>query len=191
MGGMVRLEQNIYKKLARKLDAIPNGFPETESGVELKLLAKIFTPEEAELASEMRLTPESAEQIARRTNRDPVKATVILEEMVSKRLIEAVGEGEQRRFCLRPFVVGFYEGQLGRMDEELARLFEEYYPAFAMEVLSKSPSIHKVIPVEKSIPVEVQVFPYEQASALLKKAKSFAVPGRGLSTFRANRRSFW
>jgi len=172
---MVKLDQNVYKKLAQKLDAIPNGFPETESGVELKLLAKIYAPEEAALASEMRLTPESAEQIARRTGRDPTETTALLEAMVQKGQIEAIDEGKQRRFCLMPFVVGVYEEQLGRIDEEMARLFEEYYPAFAKELLGKSPSPHKVIPVEKSIPIEVQVFPYEQASALLNKARSFAV----------------
>jgi len=169
------LNQNVYKKLAQRLNAIPNGFPETESGVELKILAKIYTPEEAELASEMRLTPESAEQIARRTGRDSARTYALLEVMVQKGQIEAVGEGEQRKFCLMPFVLGVYEEQLGRMDEELARLYEEYFPAFAKELLGKSPPLLKVIPVEKSIPVEVQVFPYEQASALLKKAKSFAV----------------
>ena len=175
MGEVVKLDQNVYKKLARRLDAIPNGFPETESGIELKLLAKIYTLEEAAFASEMRLTRESAEQIARRAGRDPAKATVILENMVRKGLIRAKGEGEQRKFGLMPFVFGVYEFQLGRMDEEMARLFEEYYQSFADRVLSHSPSIHKVIPVEKSIPFEVQVFPYEQASALLNNAKSFGV----------------
>jgi len=172
------MSQNVYKKLARKLDAIPNGFPETESGVELKVLAKIYTPDEAALASEMQLTPETAEQIARRTDRDPAKTTALLEEMVRKGLIRAIWEGEQRKFGLMPFVVGVYEEQLGRMDEEFARLFEEYLLEAALgwgEFLNTLPSIHKVIPVEKSIPFEVQVFPYEQVSALLNKAKSFGV----------------
>jgi len=31
------------RKLAQKLDAIPNGFPQIESGAELKLLAKFYT----------------------------------------------------------------------------------------------------------------------------------------------------
>jgi ferredoxin len=175
---LVKMSQNAYKKLARKLDAIPNGFPETESGIELKVLAKIYTPEEAALASEMQLILESAEQIAHRTGRDPAKTTALLEEMVQKGLIRAIQEGEQRKFGLMPFVVGVYEEQLGRMDEELARLVEEYILEAALgwgEFLNTLPSIHKVIPVEKSIPVEVQVFPYEQASALLNKAKSFGV----------------
>lgn len=33
-----------YKQLAERLDALPNGFPSTDDGRELKLLAKIFTP---------------------------------------------------------------------------------------------------------------------------------------------------
>jgi len=77
-----------------------------------------------------------------------------------------------------PWVVGIYENQLGRLDEELVRLLEEYNleaaPQWA-ELLSTLPSIHKVIPVEKSIPFEVQIFPYEQAAALLNNAKSFGV----------------
>ena len=83
-GSLVKMSQNAYKKLARKLDTIPNGFPETESGIELKLLAKIYTPEEAALASEMQLILESAEQIARRTRRNPAKTTALLEEMVGR-----------------------------------------------------------------------------------------------------------
>jgi hypothetical protein len=38
------MSQSVYKKLAQRLDALPQGFPETESGVELKILAKnIYT----------------------------------------------------------------------------------------------------------------------------------------------------
>lgn len=36
----------IYKKLARVLDALPNGFPPAEDGTELRLLEKNFTPKE-------------------------------------------------------------------------------------------------------------------------------------------------
>jgi electron transport complex protein RnfB len=169
------MDTGIYRRLAQKLDAIPNGFPQTESSVELKLLAKMFTVEEAVLASEMRLTPETAGQIAKRTKTDPKKTKALLEEMVRHGLIRKRGEGNERRFSLMPFVVGIYEMQLNRLDRETALLFEEYYESFAKGVLSMTPSLHVVIPVEKSIPFEVQVFPYEQASQLLEKAKSFGV----------------
>jgi hypothetical protein len=34
---------DVYKRLARKLDELPEGYPTTRSGVELKILRKIFT----------------------------------------------------------------------------------------------------------------------------------------------------
>ncbi|MCZ7540040.1 MAG: hypothetical protein M5U29_09030 [Anaerolineae bacterium] len=45
-----------YRRLAARLDALPNGFPPTEEGIELRLLAKLYTPEQAALAAELRLT---------------------------------------------------------------------------------------------------------------------------------------
>ena len=59
----------IYHKLAKVLDTLPNGFPSSESGVEIKILKKIFDPEQAELFCELKLTFETPEQIAERTGR--------------------------------------------------------------------------------------------------------------------------
>jgi Na+-translocating ferredoxin:NAD+ oxidoreductase subunit B len=47
-----------------RLDALPNGFPVTPDEAELRLLEKLFSPEEACLAAVLRLTPESATWIA-------------------------------------------------------------------------------------------------------------------------------
>ena len=43
------MSDEAYYKLAKVLDSLPNGFPATESGVEMKLLRRIFQPDEAEL----------------------------------------------------------------------------------------------------------------------------------------------
>ena len=48
-----------YRKLAQQLDKIPNGYPATESGVELKILAKLFSEDEAAIAASMTHKPES------------------------------------------------------------------------------------------------------------------------------------
>ena len=60
------MDSSIYRTLAQRLDSLPNGFPPTPDGVELQLLAYLFTPEEAALAARLRLTLESPEQIAQR-----------------------------------------------------------------------------------------------------------------------------
>ena len=52
------MEQEIYKRLARHLDNLPGGFPPTESGVEMRILRRLFTPEEAKLAVYLTLLAE-------------------------------------------------------------------------------------------------------------------------------------
>ncbi len=165
----------IYRRLAQRVDEIPNGFPATESGVELKLLAKMFTPAEAHLASIMRLRPETALAIADRASVEEEAALAHLNVMARKGLISVTRKNDERVFSLKPFVVGFYEAWLPRMDEEYASLFEEYYRETRAGLLGPAPSLHRVIPVDAAIPFEVEIFPYESASALLDNAKSWGV----------------
>ena len=63
---------DLYERLAKHLDGLPAGFPRTESGVELRILRRVFTPEDAELALHLTLIPEGARVIARRA-KIPVK----------------------------------------------------------------------------------------------------------------------
>jgi Fe-S-cluster-containing hydrogenase component 2 len=165
----------IYKLLAQRLDQLPNGYPETPSGVELRLLEKIFQPEEAALAAVMRLELEPAGSIAARMNQDPKRAKAVLKNMVRKGLIRFSRDQGQLCFGLMPFVVGFYEEQLPRMDAEMAALFEEYFQETRGGITLGPVSVHRVIPVEESIDFEMEIFPYERASELIEGAKAWAV----------------
>ena len=170
------MTEDIYRKLAQRLDAIPNGFPATESGVELQLLAKIFTPEEAALASVMRLTREPAADIAARADVDADTAYRTLKGMARKGQIRIKKGKGQLLFGLRPFVVGFYEEQLPRMDVEMATLFEQYLQETrGGSIVRDEPAVHRVIPVEEAIPFDLEIFPYERATELLENAKSWGV----------------
>jgi electron transport complex protein RnfB len=169
------MEEQVYRELARRLDAIPNGFPATESGVELQLLAKMFTPEEAALAAVMRLAPELATDIAARAGVDLAAAGSMLKGMARKGLIRA-GRGEGRlTFGLMPFAVGIYEAQLPRIDAELATLFEQYYQETRGGIAQGAPAIHRVIPVGKAIPAGLEILTYESAFELLQTAQSWGV----------------
>ena len=167
----------VYRELARRLDEIPNGFASTESGAELDLLAKLFTPEEAALAAVMRLSPETHEQIAERAGAATGAVETRLREMRAKGLIGArKDESGGSSYSLIPFIVGIYENQLTSMDEELARLVERYI----VDSRGGSPAdggtaIHRVIPVEQSVPLDLEIFPYEQATRLLDGARSWGV----------------
>jgi electron transport complex protein RnfB len=165
-----------YQKLAERLNQIPNGFPETESGVELKLLAKLFTPEEASLASMLSLELMSAGEIASIYGAGEPDVKSLLIGMAKKGLIDMKRkEREGFVFCLIPFVVGFYERQNARIDKEFAELFEAYYKESFHKVMLVNPSVHRVIPVEKTIPVSTDVMPYEKASTYLDDARSWGV----------------
>ena len=78
---------DVYERLAKKLDDLPNGFPATESGVELKILQKIFTPEEAEMTLQMRPMPETVEAVAERIGKPVDEMQEILDHMVTRGLI--------------------------------------------------------------------------------------------------------
>lgn len=169
------MHENVYRRLAQRLDAIPNGFPATESGAELRLLAKMYTPEQAALAAVMGMSYEPAEEIAARAGVDPKAAYHTLKRMARQGLIYA-GKGEAGlAFRLMPFVVGVYEEQLPRMDAELAELFEAYLQESRGSTIYGPTPVHRVIVVQEAIPVDVEVFPYESASALLEGAKAWAV----------------
>jgi Na+-translocating ferredoxin:NAD+ oxidoreductase subunit B len=163
-----------YRALARKLNEMPNGFPATEDGAELHLLAAMFTPDQARLAAAMAPTPESHEVIAARAGIDPRDAYRALKEMVRLGLIYAHRGERALSFSLMPFVVGFYEAQLPRMDAEMADRFEAYFQsARGMDI--PGPSVHRVLPVGEAIGGDVEIHPYEQAAALIEGAQSWAV----------------
>ena len=106
------MRDEVYKNLARVLDTLPNGFPETENGVEIRLLKKIFKPEQAELFCELRLTMETADEIAARTGHDPAHTSALLETMREDGQVFSVMFGDTRWYKLMPWVFGIFEFQL-------------------------------------------------------------------------------
>jgi len=169
------MSDDAYSRLARVLDTLPNGFPATKSGIEIRILKKIFTPEEAELFCDLRLTPETAEEIAARTGR-PLEG--LREKLISMRQrgeIAGFVLGDVAMFKMMPWIVGIYEFQLNRMDRELAKLCEQYSMVWGGHFLKHGPQIMQVVPVERLIPVEQEALTYHQVSNLIDKSKSFMV----------------
>lgn len=169
------MERNVYKQLAERLDALPNGFPATEDGIELELLARLFSPEEARCAAHLGLTPETPAQLAARTGDDPAVLRLLLKGMAKKGLIEVHKMSEGLGYALMPFVVGFYENQNPRLDAELARLVELYFQRVFTTVLPVEPQFHRVVPIGEAIPVDIDVQPFESAAAIVNQAQAWGV----------------
>ena len=167
---------DVYKRLAEKLDDLPNGYPATESGIELKVLKKIFTEDEAGITCALKLKPEKPEQIAERLGRDPATMGDVLEKMVERGEIGGVGPLGKRRYHLAPFVIGFYDFQVNRYDKELAELMEEYIAEGMLGGIgNNNPAFLHTIPIEQAIDAQLEIHPYESVRHLMEKAKVFAV----------------
>jgi len=169
------MADEIYQKLAKVLDTLPNGFPATESGVEIKILKRIFTPEQAELFCELRLTFETAPQIAERTGRPLEELDRQLKDMGKAGQLFSINFGGIRVFRMLPWVFGIYEFQLGRLDKELALLVEEYAPFFGKQFYSETPQLMRTLPVEQEISGQQEVISYERVSDVIDANQSFLV----------------
>jgi hypothetical protein len=54
---------DVYERLAAALDGLANGFPRTESNVELRILRHVFTPDEAAVAASLTGRPAVAAEV--------------------------------------------------------------------------------------------------------------------------------
>jgi ferredoxin len=162
-----------YYKLAKVLDTLPNGFPSTESGIEIRILKKVFEPQEAELFCDLRLMPETATQISERTGRPLEGLEQKLVSMGQKGELLAYELDGVWTFKMVPWVVGIYEFQLKRMDREFAAMCEEYSMHWGAQFMRYGPQMMQVIPIEKEIPVKQEALTYQQVSGLIENAQSY------------------
>ncbi len=172
------MSEDAYVRLAAVLDNVPNGYAHVEDGTHLRVLQWIFTPEEADLASKLKLRGETAEEITSKLNL-PLDETIdLLERMVEKGQISGwmSRSAGARKYALMPFAVGFYEEQLDRMDEEFAQLLEEYFEkARGGTLFASEPAIFKVVPVNKSVETELIIHRYDQAERLVETSASWGI----------------
>jgi ferredoxin len=165
-----------YEELARVLNKIPNAFPAVDDGTHIKILKWIFTPEEAELASKLKITGETLEEISIRLNVDKNELKELLGTMASKGQIFQFYSEEGKKYGLIEWIVGIYEEQLFRMDEEFAQLIEDYFEkAKHGELMTTKPAVHRVIPVNKVIKTEIEVHTFEEVERFIEEAKSWGV----------------
>lgn len=168
-------KDDIYEKLASVLDTLPSGFPRTERGTEIELLKKLFTPGEAELFCDLRLSFETADEIARRTGRPLEGLEESLSEMWRKGLVRGVDSGKLKRFKMVPWIVGIYEYQYKNVDRAFWNLYQKYGFTYAKQLFTGRPQVTQILPIEETIRPEHEVVPYEQISTIIQNSKSFMV----------------
>lgn len=167
---------DVFQQLARHLDNLPAGFPATESGVELRILKRLFTEDEAEIARNLTLMPEPASNVAQRIGRDESELADILESMAQKGLLYRSAKGGQNHYSAAQFMVGIWEYHLNDLDKDLIRDVNEYTPYLIKTLWAEQDTKQlRVVPVSKSISAEASVMPYEAAENIIRQQSKIVV----------------
>jgi len=169
--------ETAYVKLQQHLDRQPVGFPATRSGVEIRILKHIFTPQEAEIAACLSYRPEPPETIYRRAAHlvaSPAALAQMLDGIQRKGGIESRTIRGVRGYCNAPLVVGMFELQIGRLTPGFLKDFDEYIHerAFGIEFLSTAVPQMRTIPIARSIRPRHDVAGFDEVNALLQQAEA-------------------
>lgn len=162
MGG----EMKVYRRLQRHLDKQAVGFPAAWSGADIRLLKRLFSPAEAQVALHLSFKPAPAGRIiegaasefsAQQTER-------LLESMFAKGAVGWKEKDGTGHWYVMPLVVGMYENQDGNPTPGFQDDADAYFKSwrFMTSFLAVKPSQMRTVPVNQSIPVEHPVATFDQ-----------------------------
>ena len=167
---------NVYEKLRARLDDLATGYPATDSKIEIRLLERLFSEEEAELFLHLSPLLQKPADVAKQLNRDPDEIGAMMEIMAQKGLLFRKRKGERFRYAAVPYVVGIFEFQLGKMDEDFARDHEEYFKtAFGRTIQSYKTPVLRTVPINRQLVADYPVAPYEDVLQIIEKQDKIAI----------------
>ena len=162
-------DDDLYRALQRHLDRMPVPYPATESGVELSILRRLFSPEDARLALCLSVIPETLATVHRRAGRKVPRAALAaaLDGMAQRGIIQRVVTKRGALYGKAPFVVGFYEAQVNRLTADLQRDVERYEEeAFGAAYWAQTPQL-RTVPINEPISFERAVGRYDDIRAFV------------------------
>lgn len=173
---MGEINDTYYRELQRSLDKLPISFPETESGVEIKILKHIFTPIQALIGSKLEFMPKALEKIHNEISEKSFSLSeveAVLDEMHKQGLIlRKVDQKEDevfKSYAASAFILGFYEFQMDKMTAEYIHDVDQYFEEAYMEELNKTeiPQL-RTIPIEQVVETQNNVASYDDFRTLLE-----------------------
>jgi electron transport complex protein RnfB len=167
--------EDVYVKLREFLNTLGSGYPTTPTGVEIRILKKIFSPSEAKLTMQLKSEPEEVSVIAARVGEEEKTLGDRLEAMAQKGLIYRVRREDRPLYQAIHFIVGIYEFQLNTLDKELSQMIEEYIPYYGMSLMSVKTKQMRVIPVDSSVRASAKVETYNKIRELVNQQTKFSV----------------
>ena len=162
----------IYRNLQKHLDRQAVSFPATKSGAEIRILKRLFNPEEAKLAMSLSYRPCSIQEIydnVRPPGMSPADLQKMLDGMVAKRAIGRKLKENTRYYFVVPFVLGIYELQVGKLTPDLVADVDQYFgdQNFGLALLSTKLPQMRTIPIEKSIQADHHITTYDDVREII------------------------
>lgn len=172
------MNDEIYRELQQHLDKVTIGFPSTESGVEIRLLKHLFTPEEAKIACYLKFSWKDLEPLEDIYNRIKLEGYSIhelenhLDTMAKKGAIMALKIGDIKTYGNANFIVGMSDYQVNKLTRKFFKDSLNYlYEAYLRE-LGKIPLPQtRLLPVEQSLEVAKGLATYDDIKKILDKAE--------------------
>jgi len=161
--------EEVYARLAKHLDRLPIAYPQTESGIEIEILARWFSPREAEIALGMTGRPEPVEAIAARLKTDAETLAPVLEDMSKRGIIFRIAKGKKRLYNLSPFAEGMWEFHMTQNTVEDVKFARRYVDIFMEKGwFGTGTTQHRIIPISQSLTPDLDILSYEQAEDIIR-----------------------
>jgi ferredoxin len=165
-------ETDVYRQLQQHLDTLPVGYPPTKSGVEIRILKQVVTPEEAKIASNLKYSYfddlETLDSISTRLNSLGFKYSkeeleIHLDSMAKKGAIISLEKDNTKGYGSALFIIGIFEYQVNKLSKEFAEDTEQYFKEALLLDIGKypAPGQMRTIPIGITIDHEIQVASFD------------------------------
>ncbi|MHA1468401.1 MAG: hypothetical protein ACTSP6_10050 [Promethearchaeota archaeon] len=163
------MTEDVYRELQVHLNSLPVGYPATKSGVEIRLLKHMFTPEEAKIAAFLTFAVEDLDdvKVIHERLKEEVDISIedlgeTLETMAKKGSIMYINTGDKKTYGNAILAIGMFEYQVNKLSKEYIKDFHEYFPHFALEMGKLQLLQQRIIPVEESIDLTHDIANYDE-----------------------------
>jgi len=173
-----------YTDLVERLNRHPQGAPPSE--LLYRILALLFTENEAALVSQLPIKPFTARKAGRIWQTSPDAARRILDKLADRGILIDMQLHGRTRYCLFPPMAGFFEFSLMRVRRDidqklLSELFYQYLNVeedFIRDLFTRGETrLGRVFVNESVLPAAaaLHVLDYERATAVIESATHISI----------------
>ncbi|TXT64744.1 MAG: CoB--CoM heterodisulfide reductase iron-sulfur subunit A [Promethearchaeota archaeon] len=168
------MSAKVYRKLQQHLDKKTIAFPPTKSGIEIRLLKKLFTEEEAEIALGLKFSWDNLEPLEEIFSRLKHKGKSFeeleenLDNMAKKGVIMALKKGKDKTYGLANFMIGMWDYQVNKLTVDFLKDSIKYlYDSYIQEIGKIPTPQTRLIPVRQDLNFSTKMAPFDDIEKIL------------------------